>query len=498
MVALAASVGDIDTSDQLVMFEGYQKCFIVNGSNLKVADCINFKLDHAALTTAHATGDILTQATSNAIMVVDFTNSTKTATYGYVTSGTFDTTHAVTGSGSGTPFTPTTVTGHDPPLWHDWTVYPGGLSGSMPSKAYLGCLYRGRLVLSGNPDYPYQWYMSRVNNPWDWAYAADDAMSPVAGNNADAGEMGDIIRTLIPYKDEYLIFGCYSSIWALRGDPAYGGSLEEVDLTVGMFGPESFCFDGQGNLYFFTMNGLYKLLANLGGVVPVSVQLLPNLSTDLAIDPSTHRVTLVYDVDRFGICVFITTLATGANTNYFYDLRTEGIYPETYPSSCGVYSALYYSNGDPDYRGVILGCTDGFIRYFDESEKNDVSTTSDIAITSSVVLPVLQNDDDDREIRLNSLTISTAGGSAAGTYSDTDAVTINIFSGNSAEEVLESVEDGDTPHTTCSITGSGRQDRIRDRVRGHTLAVELTNSTSDSSWAVERVSADVESVGKVK
>lgn len=498
MVALADSVGDIDTSDQLTMFEGYQKCFVVNGSNLKVADCMNYMLVHTALATAHSKGDILTQATSAATMIVDFTNTAKTATYGYVTSGTFDTANQVTGSGSGTAFTPTSVTDHDPPLWYDWTVYPGGTFGSMPDKAYLGCLYRGRAVLSGNPNYPYQWYMSRVNNPWDWAYAANDAMSPVAGSNADAGEMGDIIRALIPYKDEYLIFGCYSSIWALRGDPASGGSLEEVDLTLGMFGANSWCFDGQDNLYFFSMNGLYKLIANLGGIVPVSVQLLPKLSTDLALDPSTHRITLVYDVDRYGICIFITTLATGANTNYFYDLRTEGLYPETYPTSCGVYSALYYSNGDPDYRGIITGSTDGYIRYFNEAEKNDVGTTADSIIISSVVLPVAQNDDDDREIRLNSLTVSTAGGSTGGTYSDTDAVTVNLYSGESAEEVLEAIEDGDTPHTAVSITGSGRQSRIRNRVRGHTLAVELKNSTSDSSWAVERVSADIESVGKVR
>ncbi|MCJ7828912.1 MAG: hypothetical protein MUP81_04140, partial [Dehalococcoidia bacterium] len=38
MLQLAASKSAIDTSDQLMMFEGEQKVFVVNGSNLKVAD----------------------------------------------------------------------------------------------------------------------------------------------------------------------------------------------------------------------------------------------------------------------------------------------------------------------------------------------------------------------------------------------------------------------------------------------------------------------------
>jgi len=44
MTQLAASDGDIDTSDQLNIFEAYGKVFVVNGSNLKVADFINVKI----------------------------------------------------------------------------------------------------------------------------------------------------------------------------------------------------------------------------------------------------------------------------------------------------------------------------------------------------------------------------------------------------------------------------------------------------------------------
>ena len=498
MTKLAASDGKIDTSDQLQLFEGFQKVFVVNGAKLFVADFTNTMLTHTALTTAHAKGDILTQATSNAQMVVDFTNTAKTQTYGFVISGTFVVAgnYNITGTGSGTTFVATAVTAA--PSWYTWTVYPGGATGTMPAKVYLGCLYRGRCVLSGNPNYPYQWYMSRQANPWDWAYTANDAQSPVAGGNSEAGQLGDIIRALIPYKDEYLVFGCSGSIWVLRGDPASGGSLSSVDLTIGMFGSHSWCFDGQGNLYFMSKDGLYMMPSGLGGVTPVSQPVLPNLSVDEALDPSTHRIVMGYDSDRNGILIGITTLATGVNSNYFYDLRTQGLFPETYPATCGAYSMLYYSANDDAYRGLLLGCTDGYIRWFNESEKNDVSTASDVAITSEVVLPILQNDDDDRELRMNSLTITTAGGATGGTEGDTTGVTVNMFVDRSAEEVLEAIEDGDAPQTTITLTGPGRQNRIRNRMRGHSIAVELKNSTSDSTWAIEKVSADVEACGKVK
>lgn len=497
MIELTDANGTIDTTDQLVMFEGYQKCFVVNGTKLYVADFINTKLTHAVLTTAHAKGDIITQAVTNAAMVVDYTNTAKTNTYGYVISGTFTVSaNNISGSGSGTTFQATAVTAK--PHWYSWTVYPGGSSGSMPAKAYLGCLYRGRCVLSGNPSYPFQWYMSRTANPWDWAYAANDASAPVAGGNSDAGELGDVIRALIPYKDEYLVFGCANSMWALRGDPASGGSLESIDLTIGIFGAQSWCFDGAGNLYFMSKTGLNVIPANLGGVKPVSQPVLPNMSTDEALDPSVHRITLAYDPDNYGILICITTLTTGANSNYFYDLRIGGLFPESYPAACGVYSAFYYNANDDTTRGLVLGCTDGYLRTFNTTEKNDVGTATDTTITSSAVLPIIQNEDDDRELRLTSLTITTAGGASSGAESDTDGVTVNLYSAESAEEVLEAIEDGDTPQTTTTITGPGRANRIRDRVRGHSIAVELKNSTTDQTWAIERVSAEVESVGKVR
>lgn len=494
MVVLTDSIGDIDTSDNLMMFEAFQKVYVVNGANLKVADFVNTKLTCAALATPHAKGDILTQATSNAVMVVDYTNTAKTAVYGYVTSGTFNATNEVTGSGSGTAFTPTAVTNN--PHWYDWTVYQGDATtyGAMPAKAYLGCLYRGRSVLSGNPNNPYQWYMSRVANPYDWAYTANDALSPIAGGNGKAGELGDIIRALISYQDEYLLFGCANSIWALRGDPADGGSLTPLNETIGIFGNRSFCFDGGMNLYFTSKNGVHKIPYGFGPVQTLSQFVLPNLVEDTELDPTVHRVTMGYDREREGIFISITAVSTGVNVCYWYDLKTEGFYPESYPEVCGAYSQYFYASNDDSYRKLLVGCADGYIRKFDATAKDDVTTAGTSTITSYMTLPILQAEEDDANLKINSIVVTTAGGATAGIESDTDGVDVEIYTGEDAETVLEAIEDGDTPLHNITISGPGTANRLRNRTRGKAIGIRLHNDTATSTWAIERISANISEV----
>jgi hypothetical protein len=491
-VELSDSVGDVDTSDQLDMFEAFGKIMVVNGANLKVADFINTKLTHTTLTTAHAHGDVITQATTGAQMIVDFTDSTKTHTYGFVSNGTFDTAHTVSGSGSGTSFTPSAVASN--PHWYDWTVYPGGTSGAMPEKAYLGCLYRGRCVLSGNPNYPYQWYMSRQANPWDWAYTANDAQSPVAGQDADAGEMGDIITALIPYSDEYLIFGCINSIWVLKGDPAEGGTLQEVDLTKGIFGARSWCFDGDRNLYFASSSGIHVLPVGFNPIKNITKSVLPNIFTDLSVNSDTHRVLLGYDPIRDGVLITITTLATGANICYYYDIAKKGFFPESYPDSCGVYSMFYYNAVDPTYSGLLLGSTDGFIRTHDDSSKNDESTNSSVAIDANVLLPIIETPDNTNKVKLVSTTVVLSGGASSGTYSDSNSATIEVYTGNSAEEVLESFNDGDTPLQSDVVTGPGKANRIRNRATGNAIAINIKNNTAGESFSIENIAGHLEEV----
>ena len=500
LTALAASVGDIDTSDNLNVASAFQKVFIVNGANLKIADFVNTKLTVTALTTPPTRGSIVTQATSNATMIVDYVNAAKTLIYGYVTSGTFVTTAGYTLSGGGMdPETrvPSAVTSS--PHWYDWTVYQGDTAtyGTMPNKAYLICIYRGRIVVSGNPEYPHQWYMSRTSNPFDFLYGADDAMSAVAGNNADAGQCADIVRALIPFHDDYLIFGCASTMWVLRGDPVAGGSLDNLSDTTGIFGARSWCFDDSQNLYIFGTGGVYKIDRDFTRMESLSGKVLPELVKDEDADPTTHRITMGFDRKRNGLVIAITSLATGANSNYFFSLHTNGFYPETYPNECGPYSIFYYDANDPAYSDLLIGCKDGYIRKFSDTAKDDDIGGTDQAISSYVTLPILPLAEFGNEGKLSEMAFHSAGGASSGAFSDSDGFSWSLFNSNDAETCLEDIVDGATAFTTGTVTGTGRTGRVRPKMRGAYAGLKLANSTASQTFALNSILYDLQPGGKV-
>lgn len=512
MVELVAANGDIDTTDELNIFEAYQKVFVVNGQNFKVADFTNTKLTITALTTAPTRLSVVTQATSNATMVVDFVNTAKTEIYGKTTAGTFVTTGGYTLSGGGmdpeTRVPSAVVEAMDPhPHWYDYTVYPGGSTGALPAQAYIGCLYQGRVVLSGDSDYPHQWYMARQTDPFDYAYitGGTDAQSPIYGGAADAGECGDIVRSLIPYRDEYLIFGCATSMWYLTGNPAQGGEIMELDLTVGIFGANSYCFDGGGNLYFWGTNGLYKVTMP-GQPRCVSAIPLPAIVRDADADITTHRITLAYDITRSGILVCITKLADGSNLNYFYDLKTEtqdkagGFFPETYPDQCGPYSLFYYPANDPANRDLLVGSKDGYIRKFSPTANDDDIGGSDQAINSYVTFGPLKLGEENKEGVVSSVVVETAGGQSGGGLTDSSPPTLNMWVGLSADEISEKLVANTSPNLAATIAAPGRNRGagIKRPLRGAYAGIRVGNSTATETWGLERIVLEGKKAGRIK
>jgi len=489
MAELAAANGGISTSNPLTIVEAFQKLFIANKNNLKVADFINTKIatDNVG-THPPDPGTILTGGTSGAKMVVDYITSTTAdaacTIYGKrTTTATFSSGETVTGTDddSNSISFATSAAETAPPHWYDWTVFgQDSAFGTMPDSAYLVCRYRGRLVLSGNPNYPHQWYMSKIGFPFNFLYGTNDPMTAVAGTNADAGELGDIVRALIPFGDDFLIFACANSIHLLDGDPVSGGSIDELDNKTGIFGPWAWCKDGVGNLWFYGTGGLYKMTGGRSRPINVSISHLPKLVTDWEAVPGTHRVVLTYDPFRNGIIISRTTLADGTNLNYWYDLKTEGFYPETYPAACGIFSSAYYDSDAAGTKGLVLGCNDGYIRNFYDASKDDDSGASNTAISSYVTWPIEHlAEDNDKEGLLTSLVFE-------------------LHKANDAETCLEKIKDGDTPFSSGTLSGTGRKNRIRTRVRAAYLGLKLSNSTESETWSINRIFGTVREVGKIK
>ncbi len=529
---VAASVeGELDTEDQLNVFEAFQKAVIVNGAKLKIADFGNVKLTVTALTDNRcpAKGDILTQdqegvGTNKAYMVVDFVNTARTNIYGYayyegdatafvtdkdITSGD------ETGSMDPNPIPHANISAVTAaPHWYDLAVYPdvtvdGDIIsyGSLPNKAYLGCLYNGRVVLSGDPERPFQWYMSRQANIFDWAYIANDPGTPIYGGVSDLGELGDIVRCLAPYKDDYLIIGCSTSMWVMFGDAAAGGAIRELSLTTGIFGANSFCWDNQNNFYFWGNNGLYKTTVP-GVPVCVSQFKLPRLIKKEAASPLTHRVILTYDAERHGILVTITLLIDGSNSNYWYDLNAideqeiGGFFPEKYPDDCGVFAGIYYDSNTAIHRSLVLGCADGYIRKFSDSVKSDVVGQTSNPIDSYVCLgPIVMSRLSRREGVLAGVDLTVAGGGSDETYQkNSNDVDFKIYTAKTSEQVLERLAANTNPNFAGTFTGPGnfRGSTRRQTVRNVYLGVRLQNNTADESWGFEDLFVNLKDSGRQK
>ncbi len=512
MTELDTSGYTIDTTDQLNMFEAYQKVFVVNGAKKGVADFVNTKIvDANTFTTKPTHGQLVYQnGSAPAVMIVDFINGDDTIMYGYVISGTFQVTTAITSavSGGGDTIFPSPEAPVSPPHWYQWTVYNDDADtyGTIPNKAYLGCLYNGRGVLSGNPEAPNNWYMTRQTNLWDFNTNATDDQAAVMGHSSDLGELGDIVRSLSPYKDDYLVFGCASKTWTLFGDPRRGGAIRELSLTTGIFGANSHCWDNNNNFYFWGNNGLYRTTIP-GNPQCISQFKLPRLIKTEAASPLTHRITLIYDNDRHGILVAITVLDTGVNSNYWYDLNAldeqeiGAFFPESYPNTCGVYSGLYYDSNTALLKGMLLGNTDGYIRNFSATVKNDVVGEQLNAINSYVCIgPMAMSAIPQRNGVLSGIDLTVAGVQPTGQSDDSDDVEFKIFAARTAAKTIALAVANSSPNVAGTFAGPGnvRGTTRRQSVRAENMSIRLQNTEASESWAFEDMYVYLSDSGRKK
>ncbi len=292
---------------------------------------------------------------------------------------------------------------------------------------------------------------------------------------------------------------CYYNVY-LAGDAMDNGSLNELYLTMGIFGSKSWCFDGDGNLYFWGTNGIYKTTIP-GTPKCISEIRLPNLVNDEDADPSTHRITLGYDRLKSGIVICITKLADGSNSNYFYDLRVSSLFPETYPDECACYAQLFYSANNNAYKDLLIAGKDGYIRKFDPTAKSDDVGASDQAIDSYVTQgPIPMADDPKFEGKLVGLDAVTAGGAAGGSQSDSDDIIFDVWAGKSAAEIIEKLSADTNPNVAGTIIAPGRRrgSNIKRKVKGVYLGIKLQNNTAGETWGYEQLLIDLKKSGRFK
>lgn len=348
-----------------------------------------------------------------------------------------------------------------------WTASAGSLpADSQQNTARLICTWRGRVVLSGLPKDPQNWFMSKVNDPTNFDYGPSSA-SPtdaVAGNNAPMGLIGDVVTTLIPHSDDLLIFGGDSSIFMMRGDPLAGGQIDRVSDSIGMAWGAPWCKDPNGVVYFFSSRcGIYRMVP---GEVPVRIsqQIEPLLQQ---IDTGENGIIMAWE-DRFQqLRMFVTPLSAPAATiHYTWEQRTNSWWQDNFsdPNKDPLCCCVVDGNG-PDDRCVVIGSWDGYVRKLDP----DATTDDGDPIVSSVTIgPLLTPVLDD--VRVDE--IQPVLGAASGD------VTAEVFVGASAEAALVAAS------VVSDTWEAGRNLTTSVRRAGHALYVKLSSSVR---WALESI-----------
>jgi hypothetical protein len=503
MIQLAASVNDVDTSDNLIMFEAFGKVVILNGANKKIADFKNSKIETAAVGTHPPDPNtLLTGGSSGAKMVVDYITALSGACtiYGWrTTTATFTSGETVTGTdddGNAISFTMTAVDEVTYPHWYDFTPFGNSSTfGELPAKLYLGALYLGRLYAGGDPDDANHWFASRQGSIFDFKYVADDVQSPVDGGDVEVGKLQGIPRDYIPYGNDYMLFACHDGIYALIGDPKQGGTMKAVEGAPPIFGQRAWCFDEQGNLWYYGTGGVYKILAGLAGVEPMTEYRLPSIIHDEGADPSTHRITLAWDSKRHGLIIAIVKLSDGTNSCYWYERRTDGFFPEEYPEECAPYSLLYYQSSVTAQRDLLFGCTDGYIRQPDDSGTDDNIGATTEAVDSQITFGPFKLGEQAGE---DGIIGGVSGILAENRDADCSNVSYYIYVADSPGAVIKKVEAG-THSLTGTVYAPGFQKgkKQRNTVRGKFAAIMLRNNTAGQTWAMEEIQVDITPAGRL-
>lgn len=365
-------------------------------------------------------------------------------------------------------------------------------AGSLPAgsvDATKACriivLWRGRIVMAGLQEEPQNWFMSAVDDPFDWDYSPATTVSTqaVAGNTGDpsgidGGLLGDVVTALMPLNADLLFIGGDHTLWVMRGDPAAGGSIDNITRQVGVVGQEAWTVDTRGNLYFFGNNGLYRLSGDQ--LEQVSRGKLDRLFS--SINTATNIVRLLYDREHQGVHIFITPALAEPDEptdHYWWDERTDSFWRDQFPTTVGPTAVLLFDADDPDDRAVLLGGWDGYIRCVDRSTYNDDGT----AIDSFVKFPLIHPAVPQGQFQLNEVQLALdADGSGAA---------LDIYRGHTPQAAIA--------ETTASFTKAlvaGRNVPIRYRLRGNALVFRLRNNTAGQTWAYENGTAMIAGVGR--
>lgn len=352
--------------------------------------------------------------------------------------------------------------------------------GQVPTGCPLIANYRNRVVLAGAPASPHAWYAARRGSPLDWDY--DPASASTDGGRAVAGDtddeiVGEPFTALIAHSEDYLIFGCETSLWILRGDPAFGGQLGNLSRTEGVVSQGAWCRGPNGETVILSRNGLFSIPAV--GAAPQALSTgLPRelLDTDI----SNYTTLLEYDPRARGVHIYLTPAETKGQLHYWFDWDSKTFWPVRLTGTHEPFALLYHSAPAAEDSAVMLGSRDGYIRRYRDLHERDDGT----AFTSYIFYgPIRLGGSDYNDGLLTELICRAAVSSGD--------ITWGAYVGETHEAALTA-----TVFATGTFATAGLNYKARPRARGAALYIKLSNGETGRAWSVEALTIRIKPVGK--
>ena len=489
--------GDLSLKGYIGVVPAFQKVFIADGrpSNEDIAVSGYHKIDMTSTclvgeaSGAFTVGEGVTQATSGAtgIFVESVgTGATEKNLFYRTSTVEFVVTEVVTGAVSSVTLAPTIVIA--PPLWLNWVLpsqgepnanlFPDGGSNVMG-------LFEGRIWMNSMYN-PNQWLATYQGNPFDLDLSTDidDIRMAISSQTSLAGEVGDAIVAFIPYKNIYLLFGCAESIWILRGGSTGGGTISNLSYETGIFSPDSFCWDNNGNLYIIGMNGFYKIpngaATSETAFDSISDRLTPGLFSGLKLNRLTDRVVMGFDKERNSIEVAISMQDGMWSVCYCYDIANDALFPDSFNAIHTPTSFLYVNSPVTGVGGLLIGNQDGYIRRFDDETKTD----DGLEINSfSLFGPISIANFVRADAKIRAIQVELSDGC--------DGLQWGLYSATTAQELVGKIKRETVAFSNAVKNGifttGGRQDLIDDKLSGEYIGILFKNKTINTSWGLEAI-----------
>jgi len=349
-------------------------------------------------------------------------------------------------------------------------------TGQVPTGCPLACRFNDRYALAGAEIAPHVWYMARSGDPLDFDYSQTDSKRAVAGTASDSGVPGDPLTAMFAFSDDYLIFGCLTSIWRLNGDPAYGGKLDNLSHAVGIVDENAWTIGPSGELIFLSLGGLYAVQPGGNSYpIPLSSEVLPEEFR--SIDTNQLEINLEFDTADHGVNIFLTPVSSNTRVHWWFDWDTKTFWPITLQSDHEPTATCSYQASAVEEAGVLLGGRDGKLRRFSSLSGNDCGT----AFSSYIMIGPIPLAQDSHVGRVTAIDAVMASESGDVTWSLHPALT---FQGTVAASASDS-----------GTWNAGLNDRDNPACRGQAAVLKITG-TSHKRWAFETTVMTVMAAGR--